>query len=154
MTAEDDNDDITRKAIQAAEHLYSDPRIRRFDPASEQKIAGKNHMFHGDLDFGQVEFLVSFPGSRGDWSLSKTGLLYLSRVVEESKIIRGIVTLRRGAFQVKGGSITRIWPTLDKEAFWLDFGSGEFTWVDADFNLATNSGSGSRYYHPDDPTPL
>lgn len=150
----EDDDDITRKAIQAAERLYTDPRIRRFDPASEQKIAGKNHLFHGDLDIGSVRFLASFPGSRGDWSLSKTGLLYLWSTVAESKIIRGIVTLRRGAFQVKGESITRIWPKLEG-AFWFDYGSGEFCWVDENFNLATNSGSGSRYYtDPDAAGPL
>src|SRR3954447_26168011 len=93
MTMNDDDSrrhEIIRVALEASERLYTDPAIKRFSPELEQRTAGKNHLFQGDFPMGRIRWVVSYPGTRGDWSLNKDGLLYLRTALEQSKIAAGI----------------------------------------------------------------
>ena len=94
---------------------------------------------------------MSYPGQRGDWSVNKGGLLYLKTSLEKGKIVAGIVVLKAGGKIIAAASILDVWPKVEG-AFWFDYGDGEFTWVNSNFE-PTNfppSSSGGRYAVPDD----
>lgn len=143
------DDDIINKAIAASADIYTDPRIRRFERELEQRHAGRNHVFQGDLDgIGRVRYLVSHQSPRGDWALSKSGLLYFRTALEESKIIAGMVVLWERNGNANAAPVEAVWDKV-KDAYWYH-GDGEYTWVDNNFTPAMNSsGSGSRYYITD-----
>jgi hypothetical protein len=145
------NGEVNKLAIEAAARLYTnDPIIKRFDPELEKQIAGFNHLHQGDLPgVGRVRFLSSFPGQRGDWSISRSGLRYLLDALAAGKIQAGIVVLKQGAKVSNAKSATEVSEKL-KDAVWLDYGNGEFTWVNFNFEPTNKpSGSGSYITDPD-----
>jgi hypothetical protein len=147
---ESKKDDIVAWAIEAANRLYTDPNIRRFDPELEKRIAGKNSIFQGDHNGARARWVASYPGSRGDWGLNKGGLVYFQTELEADKIAAGIVVLKRGKDTVAARPVTEVWPKV-KNANWMDLGDGEFCWVDENFNPAT--GNSNRYItNPDEKT--
>jgi hypothetical protein len=140
--------EIVQRAIEEARTLYSNPRIKRYKPELEKKHADKNHLYIGRFDFGRIEYLVSYPGARGDWSLSKSGLLYPKSLVDEEKAAAGIVLLMKGKI-IGAASVLDVWAKV-KDGHWFDRGEGEFTWVNANFE-PTNSQSSSSDRYVDDP---
>ena len=143
--------EIVLRAIEEAKTLYSNPRIRRYKRDLEKEKANKNHLHIGRFnDIGRIEYLVSYPGSRGDWSLSKSGAIYLKDLVEEGKAAVGIVLLRSKGQNVGALSILEVWPKL-QNAVWYDFGEGEFCWVNEKFEPTTNSQSLSPDRYVEDP---
>ena len=140
--------EVVMRAIEEAQTLYTNPHIERFESAQERKHAGKNHLYHGDFDFGQVRYLVSYPGRQDDWSLNKNGLNYLKTSLEKGKIAAGIVLLMKGSKVIGAASILEVLPKVEA-ASWFDRGDGEFVWVNSTFE-PTNSSSSGRYLDPDD----
>src|SRR5262249_5419313 len=135
MTTVDD-DEVSRLAIEAATRLYTDPTILRFEPKLELEIFGKNHGWQGDLlgpGRGRSRWQVSFPGQRGDWALSKSGLMYLRDALAAGKIQAATVVLKAGVKVINAKSIKYVWPKVE-HAYWMDLGSGEFTWVNSTFD--------------------
>jgi len=141
--------EIVLRAIEEAKNLYTNPRIKRYKPELEKKLADKNHLYIGRFDFGRIEYLVSYPGQRGDWSISKSGLLYLKTLVEEMKAGAGIVVLMQAGKTIAATSVLDVWAKV-KDSHWFNFGEGELTWVNASFE-PTNSLSPSSNRYVDDP---
>ena len=145
--------EIIQKAIEEAKTLYTNPHITRYKLEVEKKYADKNHLHGGDFEFGFVRYVSSYPGSRGDWSLSKSGLTNLNIWVKEGKIVAGIVLLMAGGKVIAAAPVAEVWSKVE-DGPWFDYGAGEFIWVDANFEPTNTPPSSRRYLDdPDDTRP-
>src|SRR4051812_2068642 len=112
-------DEITRRALELTDQLFTNPANRRFDQKLEQEIAGLNRLYQGDHDIGRVRWLVSNQSMRGDYGLNHNGTLYLRDALPQLKIAAGIVVLtKRGSQIVNKLPVTEVWERV-KNANWL-----------------------------------